>query len=130
MTLAETYARALHEAGEAPKAPARHVLFAHFIAVLQRRGHEKLLPRIEKEYMKLLARAERNTVRVRVAHKKDEAAAKKAAAEFSVPGTHAPHVIVDESLVSGYVISGPDFRYDASGKRALLELYKELTATN
>ena len=130
MTLAETYARALHEAENAPGAETHSVLFRHFVSALKRRGHEKLLPRIGKEYVKILAREGKNAVRVRVAHKKDAAEARKYAASAAEPGTVIGEAVVDESLVSGYSISGPNFRYDASGRSALLQLYKKLTAAN
>jgi len=127
MTLAQTYARALYEAGNTAGAPKHAVLFENFIAALKRRGHGKLLPRIEKEYVKIAALAKKNTVRVRIAREKDRPAAQQRAAELSLEGA-AAHTVLDKTLVSGFMVSGRDFRFDATGRRALLQLYKKLTA--
>ncbi len=130
MTLAQTYARALYEA-EGTTGPAnRAALFGNFVAALKRRGHGKLLPRIEKEYLKLIAQGKKNVIHVRVAREKDRAAAQKSVAALSKKGEPTAKIVVDSALVSGFMISGRDFRFDATGRRTLLELYKKLTAAH
>ncbi len=129
MTLAESYARGLYEAGKAAPASSHHKLFAALLAALKRRGHEKLLPRIGREYKKLALRAEKNTIRIRIAHRNDASAAHKKAAELDANAQNI-EAHIDESLVSGFLIEGPDFRFDASGRRALIELYQRLTAAH
>ena|SRR3989344_772139 len=130
MTLAQTYARALYETEGTTGTANRAALFGNFVAALKRRGHGKLLPRIEKEYAKLVAQGKKNIVHIRIAREKDRAAAQKSVAALSKKGEPAAKTVVDTALVSGFMVSGRDFRFDATGRRALLQLYKKLTAAH
>ena len=129
MTLAENYARALHEAAS-EKGKTSRELFANFVAGLKRRGHEKLLSRIEAEYQKLLVRDGKNIFHVTIASEKDRAGAVAHLKEKMPEGVEKEdfEMCEDSNLIAGYSIAGPDFRYDASAKRSLIELYKRLTA--
>jgi F0F1-type ATP synthase delta subunit len=124
MTLAQQYAHGIYQARKETKADER-TFFDAVLKALKRRHHEKLLSQIVAEYRKLLDRGAGQEVMVRYAREKDKHAAAAKAKEL---GAAHPHVRHDPSLISGYVVRGPDFRYDASGKKALVQLYEQLTA--
>jgi F0F1-type ATP synthase delta subunit len=103
----------------------------HFITLLKSRGHEKLLPRIVREFERALAKARRGTdVVLSVARAEDRGkflgAAKEVLAQAGRKGEIREEV--DEQLVRGFTLEANDFRYDASARRKLLALYEALTA--
>ncbi len=124
MDLAHQYAQALHRAvqerGTDPK------LFERLQAMLKRRGHYKLIPRIAAAYEKLTGQERHDAVHVRVAREQEVEQARKSAA--SLAPSIDPHVAIDEELVSGYTVQSRDFRFDASGRRTLIDLYRKLIA--
>jgi F0F1-type ATP synthase delta subunit len=102
--------------------------------VLVRRGHSNLLPRIVAEFEKEVVRKERaQGVVVTVAGEKSRASAlaqsAKVASERGIEQKNI-HVAVDPALIGGFRLRGPGFRYDASTRTRLKELYKQLTTAN
>lgn len=128
MSLATDYATALFESNRASEKKDERALMQNFMQGLKRRGHLKLLPKIAAEYEKLEQHAMRSRPKIAMARESDKAAAVAKAREFLPDGT-AVEVCVDPTLVSGFVVSGPDFRYDASGRRSLLDLYHKLVSS-
>lgn len=125
MTLAREYARAIREVRR-ESAVGGAELIASVKDALIRRGHRMLLPRIFAEYRALLADEEKGTVTLRVASEHEAAKGVAKLKELGV--AEEPRAVVDRTLIKGFVAEGKDFRYDASAKRALLDLYKKLTA--
>lgn len=125
MNLAQQYAKGIDEASRGKR--SAHELFAAVLLALKRRGHEKLMPRIYAELRKLQAR--RPAAEVRYAREADKAVALAKAKELlaEVAPTEL-ELCEDPGLISGYAIRGSDFRYDASARRSLIELYKRLVA--
>ena len=124
MNLEEQYAHAIHEAS-LKKGHTTHALFTRMYEALKRRNHEKLLPRILAEYEKIAANAKSSQMKISIAHEKDKKPALDQLKALA-PEDQTFELCEDKSLVSGYVIEGRDFRYDASGKRSLLNLYNRL----
>ncbi len=126
---AREYAQALYEIENAEKSPASTV--KNLVGVLEKRGHTRLLPRILAEYERLVnGEGEKDAVTVRVADEKARRGAITEAHTLSESmgfDKKKIHIEEDESLIDGYAIEGPGFRYDTSAKAGLLALYKQLT---
>lgn len=104
----------------------------HFLALLKSRGHEQLLPRIVREFEKVLERARRKgDIVLKVARAEDRgkfsSAAKEVLAQAGRKGAQIREEI-DERLIRGFSLEAGDFRYDASARRRLLALYETLIA--
>ena len=125
--LAKEYAQALIDVRA--KGASSSMLVKNLLRTLQSRGHEKLLPRIVRELERQEEQAARTGVLVRTADEKARTEAlHKAHAlseEYSLD-TSTIRVMEDPSLISGYAIEGPGFRFDTSGRAALLNLYRQL----
>ena len=128
MTLEKEYAQALLTVTRSRSEAGKRTLLPRLREILKRRGHEKLLPRIFAEYEKLLERQTKRGVKVSFARERDRTQALKAAKEFAAEKITEMELCLEPALVSGFIISGANTRYDASGKRALLELYRQLIA--
>ena len=131
---ARQYAQALTEFIQAHPRTEAATIATRLTALLKRRGHTGLLPRIIAEYEKETARLEKKTrVHLTVAHEKERAAALQkgalVASEFGIAHTKID-VGVDPGLLGGYTLKGPGFRFDASYRSRLLALYKKLTTHN
>lgn len=123
--LEANYAQAITELLAQPKADASAVAEG-LQRTLLARGHLALLPRI-MAHLERTAGRERNRRRVvaRIAGSHDAQAAQAKAKELAA-GNDA-EVIEDESLITGFAIEGPGFRYDASSRAALMDLYRTLS---
>ncbi|HET9641252.1 MAG TPA: F0F1 ATP synthase subunit delta [Candidatus Paceibacterota bacterium] len=124
MSLASAYARAIHDVRKEKKVEDSS-LIASAIAAMKRRRHEKLLPQVLEEY-KRLEKEQRDEYVVRAPSEREVNDGIDKLREFGV--AEYPRIVIDEKLVKGYVVEGKDFRYDASAKRSLVDLYKRLTA--
>lgn len=124
--LARQYAEALVVL--ARKGGDIQALFENLAYVLARRGHQKLLPRIEQEFaMRAKETLYAATARLMVARTKDAAAAERALTETGIPAEQCT-LHIDDSLIGGYVYRNQHTMMDSSHKRALLQLYRKLTA--
>lgn len=127
MTLPERYARAIYEARTATVLTGREFI-VRITEALKRRHHERLLPSILEAYRKVEEIESMRGVTLRVASGADVQSGLAKMEELGV-GEKEARTIIDPSLVKGYVLSGKDFRYDASAKRALVKLYERLSAS-
>jgi F0F1-type ATP synthase delta subunit len=116
----KTYAKALASKPEADSKKLVDTLVAH----LRETGRLKLLPRILRELKRLDARATTLSETLEVASESEKAAATKEAKEMGI--TAEPTINTD--LVSGWRAQTGSRIIDRSGKRALLDLYKRITA--
>jgi len=123
ISLAETYAHALHEIEKKSAAPGTAV---RFVSAVKSRGHGKLLPQILARYEQLKENGAKGGVQVRIASERERAGAEKTAEKEGVRGIAT--LRIDRALVSGFSLQGRDFRIDHSGRRALLELFNKMTA--
>ncbi len=120
MKLAKEYAQILRELPQDRKHED------HFFAILKRRGHEKLLPAILSAYERILAKESKTAKEVVVvAHEKEGVKAKAHAEKF---GAVDPTVRVDHTIVGGWRYMGKSTLVDHTYKRALLDLYRKMTA--
>jgi F0F1-type ATP synthase delta subunit len=116
-----TYAQALFELSQKPGADP-HVLVEQLVAHLKETGRMKLLPRIARELKRLDSRAQSFGVHLEVA---SEAEVASAEAEARALGIEA-RATVNPSLVTGWRARLGSRIIDRSGKRALLELYRQI----
>jgi F0F1-type ATP synthase delta subunit len=123
------YAHALTVALEqAPTTEAAQARWQSFQALLRRRGHEKLLPRILSEYQRLVSkRQRRQRVWMRINEEADKDAAMNVANEYLTPQQRDRlQTRVDATLIGGFQLETHDTLVDNSYKRMLLQLYRRL----
>lgn len=125
MNLAKEYARAIYEVRQEGRTNENE-LIGSVVAALSRRRHEKLLPRIAEEYGRIEKEAGKDSILIRAASEQEAHKGLSKLRELGI--TDAARMQGDPKVVKGYVLEGKDFRYDASARRALVDLYKRLTA--
>lgn len=123
------YANALASLSRLPGASAK-TLAEGLKVTLTRRGHLALLPRIIAAMKRAETREQgKRTVVARIAeaHQKSTAVtkAKELAASHGAESSDI-EIVEDESLIAGFAVEGPGFRYDASSRAALMNLYRTL----
>lgn len=96
-------------------------LFAHLKAT----GRMKLLPGIKRELQKAQDRTHMQEAQIEVAHKDESDVA---IAEAGKLGIHATRTHVNPSLIRGWRARQGSQLIDHSGKRALVDLYRRITA--
>ncbi|MDB5237336.1 MAG: hypothetical protein JWL88_438 [Parcubacteria group bacterium] len=96
-------------------------LFAHLKAT----GRMKLLPGIARELQKAQMLARSTDALVEVAHAGESAGALAEAAKLGITAEHAH---VNPSLIRGWRARQGSTLIDRSGKRALIDLYRRITA--
>ncbi len=98
--------------------------------ILKRHGHEALYPRILQSLKARFAQDMlRGTATVRLAKDADEKKyTKEIGAFLESQKLSASEIVVDETLIGGYVFEGGGSRVDASYKKSLLNIYKNLIA--
>ena len=124
------YAQALYKSsrGKSDLAP----LFVNLKAILERKGHSRLLPQIAREYEKLLHRgAVEDQGVLEVAHKADvthlKAQIEAACAELNLDES-ALDVRENKELIGGFLLRKKSVQIDGSYRRRLIELYRQLVA--
>ncbi len=121
---ADDIAHGLRKAVDTGTAPEGAV--AALTAFLKRKGALSLLPNILNAYTRIQAREDRKKPVLRVAKQEDA---------DSILSTHdevralKPDVLIDSTLIGGYVLNKGAQRTDASHKGALLNLYHKITST-
>lgn len=125
MNLAKEYARAIYEVRKEARTNDGE-LIGSIVVALSRRRHEKLLPRIAEEYARIEQEAGKDAILIRAASEQEAHRGLSKLRDLGIIG--AARMLVDPTVVKGYVLEGKDFRYDASARRALVDLYKRLTA--
>lgn len=101
-----------------------------FVNLLKKKGHIKLLPQILKEFEKFSEKdIDTKQVVLTVARIADENRFKSDALQY-ITGFDEGHLKtkIDESLVGGFKIETKDIVVDASYKKKLLNLYREIIA--
>lgn len=132
MVSPQDYARALALALRHTDPTHADQVITQFVAVVRKRGHSRLLPKVVAAFVREVRARERQTrAQVFVAsgmviktHAKEIA---ESARTLSIPPETLTFT-VDDTLVEGYRLRTRDRIVDASGKRALLELYRRLIA--
>ena len=119
----KTYAKALYDLAQQPGADAVK-LVETFIAHLKAEGRLKLLPRVLRELKRLEARHASLGDLLEVTSEKEAAAALSEAKSLGI----SAEPVVNETLVTGWRARSGSRIIDRSGKRALLDLYRSITA--
>lgn len=113
----EYYARALHRLIEKGLKPSEAV--RSLKEVLEKQGRLALAPSIARAFARLAeTSARRSSATLFVAHKKDEARARKES------GTKDAEVVHDENLIGGWRLEAGEMLEDASWKHHLLTIYQ------
>lgn len=119
----DSYTRLLETVVETGDAAAADVAVTKLIAHLKSSGRMNMLPKIAHELRRVCARRRAIAPRVEVAHKKEEAAALRAAAEL---GIVAKTVEVNPALIHGWRARGGGRLIDRSAKHALAQIYQKV----
>ncbi len=119
---ASTYAKAIERLIASGESEAK--IGDNLIAQLKSRGRLKLLSGILSELTLMKARGTTVAPRVEVAHDKD---AVQALTEARMLGIDAKEAHVHHALISGWRAQNKGLLVDRSGKRALLDLYRNVT---
>lgn len=116
MNLARTYATIL--------AKSDGTAYDRLVAHLKERGRLKLLPQIARELTTLMARSKATAATLTVASEEERTTAiEQARAE----GFEAEEVVIDTTLIRGWRATQKGTLIDRSGKRALTDLYRNIT---
>lgn len=95
------------------------------IAFLKRKGALRLLPRVLYAYERIMAQAVQKKTTLIVAHEDEASTAFASHPSLSKNDTR---IVVDTTLIGGYIVRTSDTRHDASHKGALLKLYHNITS--
>ena len=128
MTLAHHYALALDAATLNTSESGYDACIKNFIALLKRKRHYTLLPRVVKELLLIASGSKKKEATLlTVARKNDLEAALK---EVSARGIETDQLstAIDDTLIGGYVYDSGSVVIDASHKQSLLQLYRKLIA--
>lgn len=120
----DEYARILKAVAESDDAPAKEEAVTRLIVHLKSTGRIKLLVGILKKLKVIEARRLKRSPRVEVARAGESSAALTEAAQEGIVASHAH---VNESLIKGFRAQAVGKLVDRSAKRALIDLYQNLT---
>ena len=121
----DAYTRVLESAASVAEEAQVDALISKLVEHLAATGRTKLLPQIHAELKKIAARRLALAPVVEVASEKEAAAALRAAA---ASGIVAKHARVNPALVKGWRARGHGMLVDRSAKRALVEMYRNVTS--
>ena len=102
------------------------------VAVLKRRGSISLLPKILKEYQILLSKEKSEKPQIIISKTEDKETALQSLS--NLPGSLRKlamtdvGIVVDDTLVGGYIYQTRNILYDNSHKSALLGLYRKIVS--
>ncbi|HEX2792213.1 MAG TPA: hypothetical protein VHO23_00655 [Candidatus Paceibacterota bacterium] len=117
----KAYAAALQEALE--KGIDEQKLVAWLVTHLKAEGRSKLLPGILAELKALNAREAKSAARLEVASEGEKAEALK---EAKQAGIESPLVTINPDIIRGWRAQEGGMLIDRSGKKALVELYRNI----
>lgn len=119
-----TYAQALFNLSQKPGVSSTE-LVKTLRAHLKETGREKLLPRILLESKRITARAESFSEVLEVAHKNEAGEAEKEAKLLGI----SAKAELNPDLITGWRARSGSRVIDRTGKRALLDLYRQIVAS-
>ena len=123
----DTYVQAIQKAIHDGLSP--DILLANVRAVMQKRGHERLLPTVLATVLRelLATRSTRTVVRVpdQAAYEAYKDAITAALEEHK--SIDSPAIVCDGTLIGGYQVEANYHRIDASHKHVLASLYRNIT---
>lgn len=128
--LAQDYAQALYTATAQKDEATQDVILTRFLALLDEKNHKKLLPRIVREFTRVVERRRTNDgVLVRLARAKDLEHFR----DGIVRDTETLHArgakvrtILDDTVIGGYEVRAFGNTIDRTYKRRLINLYETL----
>lgn len=129
MKLEESYAHALFGSTKDKSGHERDVQIKNFFALIQSKGHQRLLPKILSALTRIENKEKsRHTATILVAPKSRVEIEKEVVAELEkhIGNKVEYKVCEDESVIGGYTASAGGIRIDSSHKRALLNLWDKL----
>lgn len=128
--LEHDYARAIVALQEEGKSDAE--IASGLSRILTARGHERLVPRIERALVSLEIRnKKKNTRTMRISKVEDaQTFAKDISQAMSSlrAGAEEYETVVDDRIVGGFILTNGTTMIDASYRTALVSLYRAITA--
>lgn len=98
-------------------------------STLKARGHQALLPSILASVLRTLEATGTKSAQVSVAQEADLATHKKAIADtLQLLDVKDHDVVIDDTLIGGFVVTGNDQTVNRSYKHLLTKLYRQLTS--
>ncbi len=125
MALASEYAALLVELSKSAETAK---VEEEFLALLERRGHLKLLPSIVTAYERLIAKEKSVSEPVLTIARESDRQGALAAAKVEMGGAVSPRVEIDAKQVGGWRLQNGSTLIDRTEKRMLLDLYRKMTA--
>lgn len=116
MSLATYYAHLLHTHGTASYA-------SKVVAYMKKKGHTSLLPQV----MRIVERMPKKEGGILTVARKGDVKKFQSRIEQVGGNKNDTHVVVDPSLVGGYIAQKGATLLDASYRRALVQLYQNVT---
>ncbi len=120
----DAYTKLLEKAAESENEAVATAAVGRLVEHLRVAGRLKVLPSIAAELRKVQARRKALAPLVEVAHEKDS---KEALQEAKEAGIVATKTHVNPTLISGFRARGNGSLLDRSGKRALIDIYRNVT---
>ena len=120
---AHDYAQAILEASNGAHKDANAFLES-IITHLKQTGRSKMLPAILREVKQQSSQKTSTDTVLEVASKEETASAKKA---LEAEGIAPKHTHVNPDLIRGWRVRTKDTLIDRSGKKALIDLYRNIT---
>lgn len=127
MVTADSYAEALYQLTQDEKDSSKVV--GNLIALLQKKGHMKLLPNILHSFeAKLAVGRDSQTLTFVCAREKDfEKFKNELTDHFEHADAKFTDQVIDDSIIGGYILKKDEVVVDASYKKKLLTLYQSAT---
>lgn len=125
MALASEYAALLLELSKSSETAK---VEEKFLALLEKRGHLKLLPSIVTAYERLVAKEKAVSEPVLTIARESDRHYALAAAKAEMGGAPSPRVQIDAKQVGGWRLQNGSTLIDRTEKRMLLDLYRKMTA--
>jgi F0F1-type ATP synthase delta subunit len=122
--MTQQYAQAIWSVAQSEKADAKK-LVKNLSEHLKKEGRLKLLPGILWDLKRLEAAQAKLMPVVEVAHERESA---KALKEAKALGIHAEKAVVNHALIKGWRATGNGKLIDATAKRELIDLYRNITS--
>lgn len=130
--LTRHYAEALLSAVSGKTKLQSAKLLKNFFALIERRGHRRLLLGVARELSRVSERARRRaTLRIASVKRMNQTNAVSLKRKYPELFKGITDIVfsIEPNLVGGMVLTSHSHRLDLSYRRALLELYKRFTAT-
>jgi F0F1-type ATP synthase delta subunit len=129
MNLAEHYAQALYDlTAGAGLGSERITITEKLIALLERKGHTSLLPKILQAYEMISTSGAQQSRATLTVSRISDVGEVKVELKKHVDDVENMDVEVDDTLIGGFIYNDGDIAINSCHKQSLLNLYREIIA--